>query len=108
MAAPAKRLDLAEIGQLSFEAPDLERFPALGLARNALTRGNGSTAILNAANEVAVASFLDEKIGFLDITAVVEETLERVPARPITSIGDFEQLDAEARQIAQSLVKSRF
>ncbi|MCZ6846608.1 MAG: 1-deoxy-D-xylulose-5-phosphate reductoisomerase, partial [Alphaproteobacteria bacterium] len=85
MAAPAKRLDLAEIGELSFEAPDLRRFPALNLARNALTRGNGSTAILNAANEVAVASFLDEQIGFLDITAVVEETLDRVPAQPIAS-----------------------
>ena len=108
MAAPAKRLDLAEIGELSFEAPDLRRFPALNLARNALTRGNGSTAILNAANEVAVASFLDEQIGFLDITAVVEETLDRVPAQPIASFDDFEQLDAEARRIAQTLVKSRF
>ncbi|MCZ6591735.1 MAG: 1-deoxy-D-xylulose-5-phosphate reductoisomerase [Alphaproteobacteria bacterium] len=108
MAAPAKRLDLAEIGELSFEAPDLQRFPALNLARNALTRGNGSTAILNAANEVAVASFLDEQIGFLDITRIVEETLDRVPAQPIASFDDFEQLDAEARRIAQTLVKSRF
>ena len=108
MAAPAKRLDLAEIGELSFEAPDLRRFPALNLARNALTRGNGSTAILNAANEVAVASFLDEQIGFLDITAVVEETLDRVPAQPIASFDDFEQLDTEARRVAQTLVKSRF
>jgi 1-deoxy-D-xylulose-5-phosphate reductoisomerase len=106
MAAPAKRLDLAEIGELAFEKPDLKRFPALGLARSALTRGNGSTAILNAANEVAVANFLDERIGFLDITAVVEATLEQVPAQPIASFDDFEQLDAEARRIAQSLVKS--
>jgi 1-deoxy-D-xylulose-5-phosphate reductoisomerase len=108
MAAPTKRLDLAEIGQLSFEKPDFERFPALSLARSALTRGNGSTAILNAANEVAVASFLDEKIGFLDITTVVEETLDRVAGQPIASLGDFEQLDAEARRVAQTLVKSRF
>ncbi len=108
MAAPAKRLDLAEIGELSFEKPDLQRFPALNLARNALTRGNGSTAILNAANEVAVASFLDEQIGFLDITRIVEETLDRVPAQPIASFDDFEQLDAEARRVAQTLVKSRF
>ncbi len=106
MAAPANRLDLAEIGQLSFEKPDLERFPALDLARTALTRGNGSTAILNAANEVAVASFLDERIGFLDIAAVVEETLDRMPAQPIGSLDDFEQLDAEARRVAQTLVKS--
>jgi len=108
MAAPAKRLDLAEIGELSFEAPDHQRFPALNLARNALTQGNGSTAILNAANEMAVASFLDEQIGFLDITRIVEETLDRVPAQPIASFDDFEQLDAEARRIAQTLVKSRF
>ncbi len=108
MAAPAKRLDLAEIGNLSFEQPDLQRFPALGLARSALTHGNGSTAILNAANEVAVASFLEERIGFLDITAVVEKTLDRVPAQAIASFEDFEQLDAEARRVAQSLVKEGF
>ncbi len=108
MAAPAKRLDLAEIGNLSFEQPDLQRFPALGLARSALTHGNGSTAILNAANEVAVASFLEERIGFLDITAMVEKTLDRVPAQAIASFEDFEQLDAEARRVAQSLVKAGF
>lgn len=107
MAAPAKRLNLAEIGQLSFEEPDLMRFPALSLARAALTHGNGSTAILNAANEVAVASFLDGKIGFLDITAIVEEALERVQAQRITSFDDFEELDAEARKFTQTLVKSR-
>lgn len=108
MAAPAKRLNLAEIGQLSFENPDLERFPALSLARAALNRGNGSTAVLNAANEVAVACFLAEQLGFLDIAAVVEETLGHVTAQSITSFDDFEQLDAEARRIAQTLVKSRF
>jgi 1-deoxy-D-xylulose-5-phosphate reductoisomerase len=107
MAAPAKRLNLAEIGQLTFEKPDFKKFPALGLARAALTRGNGSTAILNAANEVAVASFLDEQIGFLDITAIVEDTLERVPAQAIASFDDFEEIDTEARRVAQTLVKSR-
>jgi 1-deoxy-D-xylulose-5-phosphate reductoisomerase len=108
MAAPAKRLNLAEIGQLTFEEPDFMRFPALSLARAALTHGNGSPAILNAANEVAVASFLAEQIGFLDITAIVEETLERVQAQRITSFDDFKELDAEARKFAQTLVKSRF
>jgi 1-deoxy-D-xylulose-5-phosphate reductoisomerase len=108
MPAPAKRLNLAEIGQLSFEKPDLKRFPALSLARAALTHGNGSTAILNAANEVAVASFLDKNIGFLEITAIVEEALEHVSAQRITSLDDFEELDAEARKFAQTLVKSRF
>ncbi len=107
MAAPAKRLNLAEIGQLSFEEPDFMRFPALTLARATLTHGNGSTAILNSANEVAVAGFLDGQIGFLDITAIVEETLEHVPAQRIASFDDFEELDAEARKFAQTLVKSR-
>jgi 1-deoxy-D-xylulose-5-phosphate reductoisomerase len=101
MAAPAKRLNLAEIGELSFEEPDLMRFPALSLARAALTRGNGSPAILNAANEVAVASFLD-------ITAIVEEALDRVPAHRVTSFADFEEIDTEARNFTQTLVKSRF
>jgi 1-deoxy-D-xylulose-5-phosphate reductoisomerase len=108
MAAPAKRLNLAEIGELSFEEPDLMRFPALSLARAALTRGNGSPAILNAANEVAVASFLDGHIGFLDITALVEETLDRVQAQRVTSFADFEEIDTEARNFTQTLVKSRF
>lgn len=107
MPAPTKRLDLAEIGQLTFENPDLVRFPALSLARAALTHGNGSTAILNAANEVAVASFLDGQSGFLDIATIAEATLDRVPAYPIASFEDFEELDAEARKFAQTLVKSR-
>lgn len=107
MTAPTKRLDLAEIGELSFEKPDHKRFPALGLARAALTRGNGCTAILNAANEVAVGSFLAGQIGFLDITSFVEETLAQVTAFPIASFDDFEQLDVEARRVAQTLVKSR-
>lgn len=107
MAAPTKRLDLAEIGELSFEKPDLDRFPALSLARTALTGGSGSTAILNAANEVAVASFLAEEIGFLDIAAIVEDTLNSASARPIASLDDFNSLDAEARRVAQTLVKSR-
>ena len=75
---PAPRLDLAEIGQLTFHAPDYERFPALSMARSALERGCGAPAALNAANETAVAAFLDRRIGFLDIAAAVAETLERM------------------------------
>ena len=75
---PAPRLDLAAIGQLTFQAPDPERFPALKLARSALERGEGAPAALNAANETAVAAFLDRRIGFLDIAAAVAETLERM------------------------------
>ena len=75
---PAPRLDLAAIGQLTFQAPDPERFPALAMARAALERGCGAPAALNAANETAVAAFLDRRIGFLDIAAAVAETLERM------------------------------
>jgi len=75
---PAPRLDLAAVGQLTFEAPDPEKFPALSLARSALERGCGAPAALNGANETAVAAFLDRRIGFLDIASAVAETLEHM------------------------------
>jgi 1-deoxy-D-xylulose-5-phosphate reductoisomerase len=80
MSWPAPRLDLAAVGALTFEAPDTERFPALNLARHALRAGGGAPAAFNAANETAVARFLDRRIGFLDIVAAVAETLERMDA----------------------------
>ena len=76
MHAPTKRLDLAELGTLSFEAPDFERFPALRLAREVLAAGGSAATVLNAANEVAVEAFLGGRIGFLAIAALVEATLE--------------------------------
>jgi 1-deoxy-D-xylulose-5-phosphate reductoisomerase len=75
---PAPRLDLAALGKLTFEEPDPERFPAIGLAREALRRGGYAPAAMNAANEVAVAAFLDRRIGFLDIASAVAETLDRM------------------------------
>lgn len=75
---PAPKLDLAAIGMLTFQAPDPERFPALKIARSALERGSGAPAAFNAANETAVAAFLDRRIGFLDIARAVAETLERM------------------------------
>jgi 1-deoxy-D-xylulose-5-phosphate reductoisomerase len=80
LAWPAPGLDLAAIGQLTFEAPDPERFPAIALARSALNAGGLAPAAMNAANECAVAAFLDRRIGFLDIVAAVAETLERMAA----------------------------
>ncbi|MDR3507263.1 MAG: 1-deoxy-D-xylulose-5-phosphate reductoisomerase [Caulobacteraceae bacterium] len=77
---PAPRLDLATIGTLTFSEPDPTRFPAIGIARAALTAGGGAPAAMNAANETAVAAFLDRRIGFLDIAATVSETLERMDA----------------------------
>lgn len=106
MKTPVERLDLAAIGSLDFALPDNERFPAIALARRALELGSGSTAVLNAANEVAVQSFLDNLIGFLDIATLVENALEQVLARPVQSLEDFRALDTEARAVTESLVKS--
>ena len=104
IAAPSPRLDLAKLAQLTFEAPDPERFPALRVARAALVAGGGAPTVLNAANEVAVASFLDGHIGFLDIVATVERTLERLPDRRIASLDDVYALDREARATARQLI----
>src|SRR5215469_13979502 len=104
IGAPSPRLDLAALGRLVFEAPDLERFPALRLARAALEAGGGAPTVLNAANEVAVAAFLDGRIGFLDIAAVVEETLAALPDRRIATLDDVYDTDREARAYASSRV----
>jgi 1-deoxy-D-xylulose-5-phosphate reductoisomerase len=106
MASPCQPLNLAAIGRLDFEAPDPVRFPALALARAAVEAGGARPAILNAANEVAVAAFLEGRIGFLDIAAIVEETLGRYnPASP-TSIEDIGVIDREARGHAVSRAES--
>ncbi len=101
---PAARLDLAARGTLTFEPPDPVRFPALRLARAALAEGGAATTVLNAANEVAVAAFLDRRIGFLDIERVVEQTLAAAPRRPHLSLGAVTETDAEARRIAASFL----
>jgi 1-deoxy-D-xylulose-5-phosphate reductoisomerase len=101
--APTKRLDLAEIGRLTFEQPDPSRFPALRLAREALRRGGGSPTVLNAANEIAVHAFLEGRIGFLDIAAIVERTLERIPTVTLDSLEEVYNLDSTARDVAAGL-----
>ena len=106
MAAPVERLDLAKIGQLTFEAPDSTRFPALRLSRQALQIGGSAPTILNAANEVAVQGFMDGRLGFLDIAEVVERTLERMPVAPLNRLEDVWQIDNEARRIAIELFDS--
>lgn len=103
MATPCKPLDLAEIGRLDFEAPDESRFPALRLARAAAEAGGGTPAMLNAANEVAVAAFLAGQIGFLDIGRIVEEVLEQGAPPPVNSIDDIWSIDQAARQQAGRL-----
>ena len=104
MAAPSPRLALEEIGQLTFEAPDEDRFPAMRLARQALQTGGGAPTILNAANEVAVQGFLDRRIGFLDIARVVEQTLEKSPNGELKNLRDVSDIDAAARAVAEALV----
>jgi len=111
MAAPSPRLDLAEIAQLTFETPDLERFPALRLALAALQTGGAAPTLLNAANEVGVAAFLGEEIGFLDIATIVEETMSRALAQGLeaapASLDDVLNLDKTGRAIAAELVATR-
>jgi 1-deoxy-D-xylulose-5-phosphate reductoisomerase len=105
MATPMAPLDLIAIGRLDFEAPDPVRFPALRLAREALDAGGARPAILNAANEVAVEAFLQRRIGFLEIAAIVEHTLSCYdPAAP-GSVDAVLAIDAEARILAGQRVK---
>jgi 1-deoxy-D-xylulose-5-phosphate reductoisomerase len=98
------RLDLAKLGALSFEKPDLERFPCLSLAYGALASGGSAPIVLNAANEIAVGAFLAEHARFPDIAATCAEALERLPARTIGSLTDALGADAEARRMACELL----
>jgi len=102
--AGVARLDLAEIGALNFSAPDPERFPCLELARAALAAGGSAPAILNAANEVAVASFLERSLSFDGIARVCAEALARSPARPIATLDDALEADALGRSLARELL----
>ncbi|WP_421983185.1 1-deoxy-D-xylulose-5-phosphate reductoisomerase [Roseibium sp.] len=111
MPVPVKRLNLAELGTLTFEAPDHVRFPCLGLALQALDAGGGAPAALNAADEVAVQAFLNGRIGFLDIPAAIEAVLDRLSAsdllKPSKCVEDVLDLDSEARQKTLEWVESR-
>ncbi|MEA3031824.1 MAG: 1-deoxy-D-xylulose-5-phosphate reductoisomerase [Sphingomonadales bacterium] len=103
METPCERLDLVSLGSLDFEAPDPARFPALGLARQALSQGGAKPAILNAANEIGVASFLESRVAFLDIASLVGEVLARYDPPAPASIDEVLEIDREARQVAAAL-----
>ncbi|HER25967.1 MAG TPA: 1-deoxy-D-xylulose-5-phosphate reductoisomerase [Rhodospirillales bacterium] len=105
LPTPAARLNLAEIGSLTFEPPDPIRFPALGLARQCLQTGGSAPTVLNAANEIAVEGFLACRIGFLDIVRIVERSLEKVPAAPVDTLEDVLAVDLEARKIARDFLE---
>ncbi|WP_052094325.1 1-deoxy-D-xylulose-5-phosphate reductoisomerase [Pseudohaliea rubra] len=107
LAAGVMPLDLFETARLDFEAPDEERFPCLRIAREAIAAGGTTMAACNAANEVAVAGFLDGAIGFMDIPAVIENTLARVKRVEPESLAVVEAADDEARLVAAELLRSR-
>ena len=103
MATPSRRLDLAALGQLDFAEPDLDRFPALRLARECLRAGGGAPTIMNAANEIAVEAFLQRRIGFLDIAYTAARVLDAMGDRAADTLDEVIALDAEARQMAEGL-----
>ena len=105
METPCEPLDLAAIGTLTFRAPDEERFPATKLARQAAEAGGGIPAVLNAANEIAVAAFLSGQMGFTRIAAHVEDVLSRYAPPPPKSLDDVHAVDAEARVHARALLE---
>jgi 1-deoxy-D-xylulose-5-phosphate reductoisomerase len=101
---PVPGLDLERLAALSFEAPDLARFPCLALAYEALRAGGTAAAILSAANEVAVAAFLAGRLRFTDIAPACEEVLARVPSRTVSSLDDVRLADEQARTEASRFV----
>ena len=97
-------LDLAKAGKLEFEAVDLERFPCVRLAYEALERGGTAPAVLNAANEIAVEAFLDGRLAFLDIPQVIEDVLTGMPVFEAHQLADILQADSGARSLARERV----
>jgi 1-deoxy-D-xylulose-5-phosphate reductoisomerase len=104
-ASGVQSLNLAEIGQLAFEPPDHARFPSLGLARAAARAGGTAPAVLNAANEVAVQAFLDRRLNFTGIAAVIDKVLQHLDSSPVKVLGDVLDADAAARRLAIALIE---
>jgi 1-deoxy-D-xylulose-5-phosphate reductoisomerase len=101
---PGERLDLTRTGALTFEEPDVDRFPCLALARQALAAAGCAPAILNAANEVAVGAFLEGRIGYIQIAELIAAALDRVPARALDSIETCVAVDGETRRFVEERV----
>jgi 1-deoxy-D-xylulose-5-phosphate reductoisomerase len=94
------RLDLAAVGSLTFEAPDLDAFPALRLAREAAVAGGTAPCVLNGSNEVAVRAFLDGRIAFTRIAEVIEEALQQIGSEPLSEFEVLFDADRRAREVA--------
>ena len=111
MQSPSEKLDFAAVRELTFEAPDLERFPALKLAREAVAQGGVYPAVLNAANEIAVAAFLENRLKFLDIVAVTAQILDETGRlngpSVLTSLDQAVNADMDARRRAEEAVRQR-
>lgn len=105
IAYDAKPLDFAQLGQLTFEAPDVKRFPCLKMAFDALAEGGSMPVVLNGANEAAVAAFLHEKIAFGSISEIIAETLSESVRCEINGIDDVYHADAEARRVANEIIR---
>lgn len=105
LAAPVERLSLAAIGQLTFARPDFETFPCLQQAMDALRNGGSAPIVLNAANEVAVEAFLAERIGFMDISSVVNSALTKLDMKAPHSLSMVFEMDTEARAVAKAIVE---
>ena len=103
MDVPVRPLDLVELGALTFEAPDLDSFPCLRLAREAAEAGGTAPCVLNAANEVAVHAFLAGDLSFTGIPRVIESTLAELPAQPVRHFSDLYAADAHAREVARGV-----
>lgn len=104
ITAGVAALDLFKIAQLDFVAPDFERFPCLALAYQALRAGGTAPSIMNAANEIAVDAFLNERIAFLDIPRLIGDALEKIPSRVVTVLDDVLEADAEARRVVAEII----
>ena len=100
---PLRALDLVELGALTFEAPDLDTFGCLRLARDAAEAGGTAPCVLNAANEVAVHAFLAGDLSFPGITRVIESTLSELPAQPVRHFSDLYEADSTAREVARGV-----
>ena len=107
-AAPVPRIDWSQAAQWSFEPPDYQKFPLLGMAYEAISAGGSATATLNAADEIAVEAFLAGSIPFPGIAATVAECLEQVPARKLTSVAELLEVDRESRRVAKQVITARW
>jgi 1-deoxy-D-xylulose-5-phosphate reductoisomerase len=103
--SPVARLDLTAVGRLDFHTPDRDRFPCLGLAYRALDAGPSAAVVLNAANEVAVASYLEEKISFVSISRVIEQTMDAHTPLPVSTLDAVREVDRWARHYSQNVAR---